>query len=479
MSSIKKNLAYQTAYQILIVIMPFITSPYLSRILGAKGLGEYSYAYTIAYYFSLFILLGINNHGTREIAKVKDDIDKRSEVFASLYAIQVLMGILVISAYSITQIIIPKDNHLAKIQLLYVASAFLDINWFFFGLEKFKVTVTRNFIIKFLTVASIFLFVKTSDDVALYSIIMASGFLISQIALWPFAIKELKRIHVNWHMVKMNIKPMLVLFIPVVAASVFMYMDKIMLGVMCDKTELGYYDNAEKIMAIPTALITSVGTVMLPRVTNMMKDRNNDQAINKLFSISLIGSMVAASALSFGLAAVGPTFAPWFWGDEFVRSGKLIRVISMSTLFLSWASVIRTQFLIPKGMDTVFVRATVYGAILNFIINYTLIRPLGAMGTVIGTVVAQFILAFYQTIKCKGLIPIRKYIIECVPFIIIGAIMYMCVYYISKLPIKGLIQVVIEILFGGVVFVTLTVIYFRWIKKISFNEMIRIVRGIR
>lgn len=477
MGNIKKNLAYQMAYQMLIVILPFITSPYLSRILGAKGLGEYSYAYTIAYYFSLFILLGINNHGTREIAKVKNDVQRRSETFISLYTIQASVGFLTIAVYSLTQIFLSEDNLLAKIELLYVLSAFLDINWFFFGMEKFKITVTRNFIVKLLTVAAIFLFVKDSEDVALYAIIMASGFLFSQLLLWPFAVKELNLVKVDLKKVLDNIRPMLVLFIPVVAGSIFTYMDKIMLGLMCNKMELGFYDNAEKLMSIPTGLITVIGTVMLPRVTNMLENKAAEKSVERLFRVSLIGSMIAASALTFGLSGIGLTFAPWFWGEEFVYSGMLIRVISFSILFLSWASVIRTQFLVPKNLDEIFVRATIYGAIVNLIVNYLLIRPLGAMGTVIGTVIAQFVVAFYQTIKCKGLLPIKRYIIECIPFLIIGAIMFIAVDLISKMPLSGLILLVIEIFLGGIVYIVLIILYYRIFKNISPKRIIELMQG--
>lgn len=479
MGSIKKNIAYQTAYQILIVIMPLITSPYLSRILGAQGLGKYSYAYTIAYYFSLFILLGINNHGTREIAKVRDDLYMRSDTFISLYIIQISMGVLVIVVYCLTQIIFSEDNYLARIQLIYVISASLDINWFFFGLEKFKITVTRNFVVKILTVASIFLFIKDSSDVSLYATIMASSFLVSQILLWPFALKEIRFTGINKAKVLANLKPMFVLFIPVVAASIFKYMDKIMLGIMCSKSELGLYDNSEKIMAIPTGLITAVGTVMLPRVTNMMENKAQENDVDRLFRISLIGSMIAASALTFGLAGIGPTFAPWFWGSEFESSGMLIRVISFSVLFLSWAGVIRTQFLIPQNMDGVFVGATIYGAIINYIINYLLIRPYGAMGTVIGTVAAEFVVAFYQTIKCCRKLPIRNYILDCIPFIIIGMIMFGVVELVSRLPFANFLLLIFEVLTGAIIFVTCVVAYFRIIKKMNLHDMIAFIRGIR
>lgn len=476
MASIRKNFAYQTAYQLLIILLPLITSPYLSRVIGAQGLGEYSYSYSIAYYFSLFILLGINNHGTREIAKVKNDLKKRSEVFLSLYCIQAIMGIVVLFLYYFTQVYGKEDALLSKIQLLYVLSAFLDINWFFFGLEKFKITVTRNFVVKLVSVICIFIFVRDANDTAVYTTIMALSFLVSQILLWPFVLKEIKFTLVSRSFVLANVKPLLILFIPVVAVSIFKYMDKIMLGYMCSKAELGLYDNSEKIMSIPTGLITAVGTVMLPRISSLMND-NDDDKVKTYIKNSLIGSMMVASALAFGLAAIAPAFAPWFWGENFAECGTLIAMISVTVLFLSWANVFRTQFLIPNSMDTVFVKATIYGAIVNFAINIMLIKPLGAKGTVIGTVAAEFVVAFYQTIKCRKKLPVKDYLKDTLPFIAMGVFMYSVVYMVSKLELNSTLLLIIEMLCGAIVYGIMCIIYFLKVKKIKLDRLISIARG--
>ena len=475
MASLKKNFVYQTAYQLLTILLPIITSPYLSRVIGAKGLGEYSYSYSIAYYFSLFILLGINNHGTREIAKVKNDVKKRTEVFWSLYCIQAVMGIVVFSLYYITQIYGREDAVLSRIQFLYVLSAFFDVNWFFFGLEKFKITVTRNFIVKLVSVTCIFVFIKDANDTVLYTVIMTMSFLISQILLWPFVFKEIKFVTINGKLVLGNVKPLLILFIPVVAASVFKYMDKIMLGYMCSKTELGLYDNSEKIMSIPTGVITAVGTVMLPRISSLLNSNDNAK-VKEYIRNSLIGSMLAASALTFGLAAIAPTFAPWFWGEEFTECGILIAMISITVLFLSWANVFRTQYLIPNALDTIFVRATIYGAVLNFAVNIILIKPLGAKGTVIGTVLAEFIVAFYQTMKCRKNLPVASYIKETAPYIVIGIIMFVVVKIVSRLEINRTLLLMVEILCGGIVYGLMCGVYFLKIKKIELNTLLSIIK---
>ena len=181
-ASIKKNFFYNASYQVLALILPLITT----RIMGAENVGIYSYAYSIASYFGLFILLGLNNYGNRTIAGVRENKEKLSKTFWSIYAMQLLFGIMIVAIYLLYCTFIAQNRLMALIQLFYLISVMLDINWFFFGLEQFKLTVTRNTIIKVLTVTSILCFVKSVNDLYIYAMIMVIGPLISQLYLWLF-----------------------------------------------------------------------------------------------------------------------------------------------------------------------------------------------------------------------------------------------------------------------------------------------------
>ena len=183
------NFAYNTAYQILTILIPLLTTPYLSRVLHADGIGQYSYSYAIAYYFVLFSMLGVNNYGNRSIAKVRDKKEELSRTFLCIYTIQLMSTILCSLAYIIYAVFF-SNSQMAIIMIFYVVSAGLDINWLFWGLEEFKLTVTRNVVIKLMTTTAIFLFVKNASDVYLYGVIMVAGILVSQVILWPFAKKQ-------------------------------------------------------------------------------------------------------------------------------------------------------------------------------------------------------------------------------------------------------------------------------------------------
>ena len=153
--SVKKNFIYNLSYQILIMILPLITTPYISRIIGPERNGIQSYTYSIVNYFVLFAMLGVNNHGNRSIAMVRNDKEKLKRTFMSIYSVQFIMSAIMIALYSIYIIFIAKENKIIFIiQAIYIISALLDINWFFFGIEQFKLTVIRNTIVKLTSVLS-------------------------------------------------------------------------------------------------------------------------------------------------------------------------------------------------------------------------------------------------------------------------------------------------------------------------------------
>lgn len=206
MSSIKRNFLYNSAYQMLNIIIPLITTPYLSRSLQAKGVGIYSYAYTVAYYFVIVSMLGLNNYGNRAIAMCRDDFDKRSKTFFEIYLMQFGSTTIRIVIY-VLFLFLFTEGIMGWVFLPFVVSTMFDINWFFFGMEKFKITVLRNSVVKIATTILIFLFVNKPEDVFVYGMIMSSGFLISQMLLWPFLKDEVKYIFPSFKRVLRHLKP--------------------------------------------------------------------------------------------------------------------------------------------------------------------------------------------------------------------------------------------------------------------------------
>lgn len=457
--SVKKNFVYNAAYQILIVILPLITSPYISRVLGAHNLGVYSYTHSIANYFVLFAMLGIKNYGNREIARVRDDRRQLSGSFANMYALQLGLSLVIFLAYLAYVALFSGTNlKVELIQSLFVLTAATDITWFFFGLEEFKTTVLRNVLIRLVSVVCIFVFVREQDDLPVYTFIMTFSALAGYLYLFPFLRRHVDFVRPQWREIKRHIAPNLRLFIPVIAVSLFNTMDKIMLGSMSNMVQVGLYENTEKLMRIPLGLITALGTVMMPRMSHMVSSGNTEKSA-RMIEQSMIFIMCLACSIAGGLAGVGKVFAPVFFGEEFVDCGELIMWISPTVLSLSWANVIRMQYLIPNLMDKEFTISTFIGAIVNLIVNYLLIPKLGALGAVVGTVCAEASLTIYQTWVVRKFLPIGRYIAEVLPFVAMGATMSGTVYLIGHQFGGGVLTLVIQIATGIILYLAMALAY--------------------
>lgn len=478
MNSVKKNFAYNFIYQILIMILPLITAPYLSRVLGADGIGTYSYTYSIAYYFTLFGMLGLNNYGNRSIARIRNDKEKLSKAFWEIYGMQVITSIIIFIFYLLYAGFARTNRTISILQGCFVISVLFDINWFFFGIEEFKITVTRNTIIKLLTLILIFVFVKSKNDLIIYILIMAMSTLLSQIVLWPFLIKKIYFVKPKWVDIIKHFSQNLVLFIPVIAVSIYNTLDKIMLGYMSSMIQVGFFDNSQKIITIPMSAITALGTVMLPRMSNLISLGKRNESY-EMIEKSMLFIMLLGSAFMFGIAGISSVFAPLFFGQEFKDCGSLITLLSVTIIFICWANVIRTQYLIPNGEDKIYVITVLLGAIVNIIINYLLIPNLGAQGAAIGTIAAEATVCISQTIMVRKELNIKQYFKNGFPFLLIGLVMYLTLKYLElghTITIKFLI---LQIIVGATTYIVLVQFYSILTKNMLVKNTIKSILKIK
>ena len=430
-SSVKSNFIYNTVYQILILILPLITAPYV---------------------FVLFAMLGLSNYGNRTIAKCRDDKEKLSKEFFSIYAMQLMTSVLMIILY-LGYITIFDNRYYtyALIQIIYLASTCFDITWFFYGLEKFKLTVTRNIIIRVISAICIFVFVKDKDDLVIYTFLMVGSTLISQLSLWPFLKNEIKFVKPKFKEIIKHLKPNFILFIPVIAVSIYKLMDKIMLGNMTNVQNVAYYEYAERIINIPTSIITALGTVMLPRISNLLAKGEKNQ-IKFYMDKSMEYMMFLSIPICLGLIVVAPEFVPIYLGNEFVTTGSIIQYLAVTLIFVSWANVIRTQYLIPKEKDKIYIISVILGAIVNFVINMILIPRLQTIGASIGTIFAEFTVMFVQTIAVRKELEIKKYVIYVAKFLVSAIIMTIIIVGIKYIIDNKYLVVIMQIIIGAMIY---------------------------
>lgn len=458
--SIAVNAFYQIIYQILAIITPLITSPHIARQLGAENLGFFTYSYSVVSYFMLFAMLGIVNHGTRTIAQTGKDRKSLSISFANIYTVQIFTSVIAIIIY-ILYIMMQEgvEETIALLQGLWLISCLFDINWFYFGIEQFKLTVTRNILIKIATVLAVILGVRKGKSPLLaYTCIMAGGQLLSVLVLFPLLHHYIDFVKPKWKDVKRNIRPALVLFVPLLGASVFHTMDKTMLGKISNYKQLGYYYNADKLVNIPLGIINGLGTVFLPRISALLAENKKNEAmkfLNKSFELNCIFSCIMA----FGIAGCAKDFIPIFFGDGY-ESCIILTYLFVPVLLIKSISIFfRMQYLVPMHLDKLYAIAMFSGAFVNIIVNIILIPRLGAMGAVIGTLIAEFVVMLIQFLQKDGNIPIKKWLNIILLYTLIGICMSLIMMCISKLDNSVYLRICIETVAGGIFFLVSTLIY--------------------
>lgn len=459
MSSIKKNFMYNVTYQLLLILLPLITTPYVSRVLGSDGVGTYAYTYTIANYFMLAAMLGVKNYGNRSIAAVRDDKELLGKTFWQIYGLQFWCSILVLAAYLIFVFVFETNYRtIALIQGIYVFSGLLDISWFFFGMEEFKITVVRNIVVRLISLACIFIFVRSGADLWKYTLIMTMGIFCSQGYLWFYIRRFVNWCRPNRRDMQKHLKAELILFIPIIAVSLYKMMDKIMLGQMSTITQVGYYESAEKILNIPLGVITALGTVMLPRMSNLAAKGKVKESRQYIYN-SMIFAMILASAMMFGIAGIAEDFVPLFLGKGYMPCIGLLHVMAPTIPFMAWANVIRTQYLIPNHEDRSYIISVILGAVVNLAVNSLLIPRMDAMGAVIGTVCAEGSVCVCQTFMVRKKLDIFRYIKDTLLYFVIGAGMLVVILVLQKSMNQGAVSVLAEIAAGAAVYILAAGLY--------------------
>lgn len=473
--SLKMNLFMQITYQIISIIVPIITMPYISRVLGADLIGQNSLATNIANYFLIFSMLGLTTYSSRKIPLCRNNERELGQRISSLLILHIIFSIISLVAYYIMIVFYcPVSINIMAIAGIYIVSSLLDLNWVFAALEQLKISVFRNMVVKIITIVFVFAFVKTSNDLWKYALILTCSGVICNMVMWGYFLKSIKLHKPTKEMLLEDIKYLFILFVPAIALSLYRYMDKLLVGLMASTTELGLYEQSEKIILVATALITAIGASSLPKFTNIQKkDPENIEGLLNKYAI-----LVAffSCSLAFGMASISPLLSNVYLGEEFAECDKLILCLSISVLFMGASTLIRYSYLIPLGHDKQYIIATFGGAIINVIVDIILIPSYGSFGAIIGTILAELVVFIFHLIAIKREKKILKSLLKFIPFIIIGLIMFIVVrLYISN-NIYNIKSMIISILLGGLIFILLSVMYVYFFEKDIFYYIIKYIK---
>ena len=469
--SIARNYLYNLSYQILTLLLPLVTASYLARALGATANGIYGYTYTIVNYFVIFGSLGISLYGQREIAYVQNNKQKRKQVFIELVLFRFITLFISTLIYYIAFIRKGEYSEYYKILIFELLAAMFDISWFFQGMEEFKKTVTRNIIVRLTSVCLIFIFVKQPSDLNKYLTIYAVADFLGNISLWAYLPKYFKGIKVRNINIFKQLPAIMLLFIPQFENKVYNMLDTTMLGNLIeDKSEVGYYEQAQKLIRVLLTLVTSLGTVMVPRIANMFAI-GEKKKISEYMKRSFNFVFLLGFPLMFGLIAISKEFVPIFFGEGYDRVIGLMNILSPIILLMGFSNVLGTQFLLPSKRQKEFTLSVTVGVFVNFILNYILIKLYKAEGACIATILSQVIVDAVQMAQVKKNLKFKRIFKLSYKYIFASIIMF-AICMLIRIFTSGLVCVVIQIIVG-------VVVYFAILIKLKDEYIYSFIRKIR
>ncbi len=425
MNSIKKNYIFNLSYQILAIIVPLLTTPYVSRVLGAKAIGDYNYINGIVSYFGLVAVTGTATFGNREIAIVHTNIKKRSNLFWEIILFRIICTCIAFIPYMFLIMNTSELYHkLFIINILFFFSWIFDVSWFCQGMENFKVTAIRNSLVKLLGVVLIFLLVKTKDDLWKYTMIYSGTMLLGNLTMWVYVAKNI--VWTGWksiHIFK-NTKTIFQLFIPVIAVQIYTVMDQTMLGFLDNTKEVAFYSQAHRIIELAITVVNAFIAVLLPRIAFLFSNKEYEklkdllnQTIQYIFLLSLpmiIGCILAIDQ-----------FVPVFFGKGYEPVGNIIKILSCMFIILNLGRLFGT-LLVAIGKQNRYTFATIIVAVLNLFLNMVFIMGLhmGAIGVSIASIISELVATSVQFWDIRNYIKLemilssaRKY---SIPSLIMG-----------------------------------------------------------
>lgn len=453
-----KNYLYNAGYQILLMFAPLITTPYISRVLGAHAYGINTYTNGWVTLFYMIGQMGITLYGNREVAYHRDDKYARSRTFWGVEALQLGTITIALVAYLVAVMLFSTTfRTYYLLQTLWIISAGIDVSWYFMGMEDFKKTVSRNALVKVISIALIFALVRTQADLWKYILLLGASQVGGSLTLWPYLRKSIQWVPIReWHPFQ-HFYPSLLLFVPTITTQVYLVVNKLMLGKMGAPTALGQFDFADKIVKLVLAVVTATGTVMLPHVAN--KFANGDI---KGVRESLYHSFDFVTALSvpmmFGLMAISTKFAPWFLGASYVSTGKIIFLEAPVILFIAWSNVTGTQYLMPVDRVREFTVSVTAGAIMNVILNLFLIIPYSANGAAVATALSELTVTAVQLFFVRSTIRRRRLFRGLWRYLVSGLVMFLVVDRFNQMMTMNIVNLVVQVGIGVMVYLVCLVL---------------------
>lgn len=420
--SVKYNFLMSSILKMSSFIFPMITFPYISRILGPIGNGKVSFATSVIYYFTSFSALGIPTYGIKICAQCRNNPKKLSQTVQELLTLGIVLTIsayilLIILIYSVPRLYIAKDVILVTSLNLILSN--IGIEWFYQAIEQYDYITVRNLLFKVISIILMFLFVKTEADYVIYAGIQVFATVGSNV-LNLLRIKRYVTIKpfINCK-IKQHLKPTMIFFMMTVATTIYTNLDTVMLGFMTDDQQVGFYNAAIKMKNILVALVASLGTVLLPRVSYYIKQKMYNE-YKKIISSSFRVVLLIAIPLIAYCTIEAENILLILAGKAYLHASVIMKAIVPTILLIGLSNITGMQVLVPLGKEKLTMISTIFGALIDLILNLILIRRYGALGAALGTLIAEFFVFIIQLYFLRNSKYIKAFDMDCIKIVFAG-----------------------------------------------------------
>ena len=447
------NYVFNASYQLLVILAALVTTPFLARNLGSGALGIYGYVVSIATIVQTLALLSLYTYGSRQIAYCRDSAAKVNIVFWELMALRCLLGLAGSAVYICIAMLTPYTS-LFMIYYPWVLANIVDVTWLFIGYEDMKVVVLKNVAVKIACVLSIFTFVK-HDGLVVYLLIMSTYTLLGNISVYPQLKKYVAKPEIGPNFARRHLSGTLRLFVPEVTSTLTHRINHITMGQVFDaKDEIAFFDQGEKIINIPSSLVTAMNSVVMPRIAHEYASRKNQSVEDYVVWVGSAALMVAFP-LSFGIAAIAERIVPWFFGPGFERAIPVIQIMSPVIVVDSLIGTVGAQYLTATNNTPVLNASNGTGLCVNIVMNMLLIPIAGCIGAVLSTVLARLTILVFQVIATFKTLAYERIVRSAIRYAAASSVMAIAIALAGNLVSNNMACTVIQILSGCITYALL------------------------
>ncbi|RND53253.1 putative O-antigen transporter [Lacticaseibacillus paracasei] len=439
-------------YQVFILLLPIVTIPYVSRVLGPTGIGINAFTNSIVQYFVLFGTLGLTMYGNREVAYQQDNPKKLSNLFWELTLLRLVTTGLATLLYLGFILLSGQYQIFYLIQGLLLIATAIDVSWFFQGLEEFRITVLRNTLVKIISLILIFVLVRTKNDLWLYILILTGSQLLGNLTLVPYLRRYVA--FPRWSDLKLinHLRPTIEMFVPQIATQVYLQVNKTMLGALVGVQASGFYDNSDKIVKILLAVVTATGTVLLPHTAHSFAQGKHNEVEDSL-NKSMHFILALAFPMTAGLAGIAPIFTKIFFGEGFGQVSNLLVIESIVIVLIGISNATGVQYLLPINQLAPFTTSVVLGAVANMVLNVPFILLWNSDGAMIATVLSELLVTSYQLFKVKDQLHLNLIFREVWKYLLSAVIMGVSVrVFISVLSLSSITALLGATMYGALIY---------------------------